>query len=524
MRDPGRLSPRSARPSRVGRAALAVAVVARRGCRGRMAVLRRARTRRRARTFRRSGSRSLLRRATIRRWRCRRTARRSPSSPTRIARPCCGYGRSTRVENRALPGTEGASFPFWSPDGRTIGFFAEDKLKRIDVDGGRPLVIADAPNGTRRHVEQRWRDSVRARRQPPDHACRPTRGGPAERVTQLGPGSGPDHRWPQFLPDGKRFLFSSTLGSADTNGVYIGSLDKTPPVRCAGRRHRPLCRTRQAADDQAGSAAGVQLRCRVRQQCRANPIVIAQGFAAGAAIAVSDTGVLAYRPGAGAAPAAGVGQSAGRGAARQSASRQADEIGSPELSADEQSVVVFSHRSGDNDVWVIELARNLAHPHHRLARRRTRIRSGIPTASTSCSARAASAAVVQRGRRSTAERQSRCSPTVRAAWPCRGRAIAVTSCFAAKTQAAVGTGGDADQQASQTQIAVAQSQYDETEGQFSPDGEWVAFVSNESGRPEVFVQSFPEGRARTQVSTAGGTQVRWSGTGRRSSTWRRTAR
>ena len=57
------------------------------------------------------------------------------------------------------------------------------------------------------------------------------RGGPAESVTQVNTGSGPAHRLPQFLPDGKRFLFSSTLGTADTNGVYLGSLDKTPPVR-----------------------------------------------------------------------------------------------------------------------------------------------------------------------------------------------------------------------------------------------------------------------------------------------------
>ncbi|HVG68409.1 MAG TPA: hypothetical protein VM785_09440, partial [Gaiellales bacterium] len=51
-------------------------------------------------------------------------------------------------------------------------------------------------------------------------------------------------------------------------------------------------------------------------------------------------------------------------------------------------------------------------------------------------------------------------------------------------------------------------------GQFSPDGRWVAFVSNESGHPEVFVQSFPAGEARTQVSTQGGTQVRWADDGR----------
>src|SRR5262249_45050025 len=63
------------------------------------------------------------------------------------------------------------------------------------------------------------------------------------------------------------------------------------------------------------------------------------------------------------------------------------------------------------------------------------------------------------------------------------------------------------------EVVVAQSPNDETEGQFSPDGKWVAFVSNESGHPEVYVQSFPEARARTQISTAGGTQVRWSASG-----------
>jgi dipeptidyl aminopeptidase/acylaminoacyl peptidase len=63
-------------------------------------------------------------------------------------------------------------------------------------------------------------------------------------------------------------------------------------------------------------------------------------------------------------------------------------------------------------------------------------------------------------------------------------------------------------------VPVAQSQYDETEGQFSPDGKWIAFASDESGRPEVFVQSFPDARTRTQVSIAGGTQIRWSRDGK----------
>jgi hypothetical protein len=60
---------------------------------------------------------------------------------------------------------------------------------------------------------------------------------------------------------------------------------------------------------------------------------------------------------------------------------------------------------------------------------------------------------------------------------------------------------------------VAASPFDETEGQFSPDGKWVAFVSNESGHPEVYLQSYPGATGRTQVSIAGGSQVRWAPAG-----------
>src|SRR5262249_47651671 len=74
--------------------------------------------------------------------------------------------------------------------------------------------------------------------------------------------------------------------------------------------------------------------------------------------------------------------------------------------------------------------------------------------------------------------------------------------------AAVATTGE------RREVPVAQSQYDEPEGQFSPDGKWVALVTNESGRAEGFVQSFPAARAGVQVSTAGGSQVRWSADGK----------
>lgn len=188
-----------------------------------------------------------------------------------------------------------------------------------------------------------------------------TRGGPAEAITMPDTGgSGPDHRWPQFLPDGRRFLFSSTLGAPETRGIYIGSLDKTPYVRVlagdgAGRFAAPdkLLTTLQGAlhvynfDPMTGTVGG-------------SPVVVAQGFAGGVgAMSTSDTGVLAYRTGS--AQRRQLVWVDRKGVVlRAIGEPEIGNNGSPELSADEQSVVVFSGRSGDNDIWLIELARGLA--------------------------------------------------------------------------------------------------------------------------------------------------------------------
>jgi hypothetical protein len=123
---------------------------------------------------------------------------------------------------RPLAGTEGATYPFWSPDSRAIGFFAEGKLKRIDLTGGAPQELATASPG---RGGARNRDSVIlfAQKIASGLVQIPASGGTPEPVTQLAPGQ-TSHRWPQFLPDGRRFLFF-VFGSPDTRGVHIGSLD-----------------------------------------------------------------------------------------------------------------------------------------------------------------------------------------------------------------------------------------------------------------------------------------------------------
>jgi hypothetical protein len=118
---------------------------------------------------------------------------------------------------RPLAGTDGATFPFWSPDSRSVGFFAAGKLKRLDLGGGQPQVVTDAaPRGgtwnaagvivfARSTVGPLFRVSAS--------------GGDAVPVTQLDRHSA--HRFPYFLPDGRHFLFSAQ-GSPDTGGIHLG--------------------------------------------------------------------------------------------------------------------------------------------------------------------------------------------------------------------------------------------------------------------------------------------------------------
>src|SRR6185436_4782973 len=124
--------------------------------------------------------------------------------------------------SQPLMNTEGASTLFWSPESRAIGFFADNKLKRIDISGGSAQVLADATarGGTwnRDNVILYTRNAASALLRVAATGGDPVAVTKLERQTS--------HRYPQFLPDGRRFLFYAQ-GTADTQGVYLGSLDST---------------------------------------------------------------------------------------------------------------------------------------------------------------------------------------------------------------------------------------------------------------------------------------------------------
>ena len=134
------------------------------------------------------------------------------------------------LESRALPGTEGATFPFWSPDSRSIGFFAQSKLKRLDVAGGAPVTLCDA-------VEARggsW--GSRAVIIFAVHAGGTImrvaeRGGPPTALSQLRPGT--SYRFPSFLPNGSDFVVFYLAGASDPPGLYLASLESKAVARVA---------------------------------------------------------------------------------------------------------------------------------------------------------------------------------------------------------------------------------------------------------------------------------------------------
>jgi hypothetical protein len=128
-----------------------------------------------------------------------------------------------------LPGTEGASFPFWSPDGRSLGFFTADELKRVDLAGGAPRVLAKTPAaalggtwGSQDVIVYSVRSSL---------FRIPAAGGAPEEVVRLDQSRQEDSlRFPRFLPDGRTFLYVAHSTSPENTAAFIAGLDR-PPVR-----------------------------------------------------------------------------------------------------------------------------------------------------------------------------------------------------------------------------------------------------------------------------------------------------
>jgi Tol biopolymer transport system component len=416
---------------------------------------------------------------------------------------------------RSLPDTEGASYPFWSADGQSLGFFADAKMKKVELSGGPVQTLADALFGR----GGTWnKDGV--------ILFTPDVLGGLYRVSAAGGTptliTRPDashaetsHRWPIFLPDQRHFLYLATnfSGKKGLTGIYVGALDsneKRLVVEATGNagyvapgyllfyRNRTLLAQRFDAKKMAltGEATTIVTDIQFLPQVRK------------ALFAVSDKGVLVAQGGSAVAISQPVWFD--RKGKEIGTVGKPDVYGNIFLAPNGKWVAVDKTDMGSQsiNIWTLELQGE--------GTKRLTFDPGldlVPVWSPDGTRMTYSANVplIQDLFLKNADGTQEAKPIVQDEqdkapndWSRDGKYILYTrdtdlwfislpELKSSLLLKAVGTLRN---------------------GQFSPDGKWVAYASNETGKWEIYVTSFPDARGKWQVSTGGGEQPRWRGDGK----------
>jgi Tol biopolymer transport system component len=418
---------------------------------------------------------------------------------------------------RELPGTEGAAQPFWSPDSRSIGFFAQNQLKRVDVEGGAPQGIAPAPAASQGGTWSREDVIVFSVRSALHKVS--AAGGPVDVVARVDKAFQEDSlRFPRFLPDQRRFLYVARSGRQENHAVYAGSLDGkstrlfpasstveyAPPGYLLFVRNETLMARRFDPDTLAlGSESTV-----VAEGVFMNPSGISAAFS------VSPNGVLAFQ-----SPIQPLNTL--QWFDRQG--RTLDTLGAPRrygtvrIAPDGKRVATAWDDDGDgsSSVWVLQ---GSAGP-LRLTFKGTNDRDGV----WSHDGQRVAFSSNRGGSYDLYEKAASGSGTERAllvddddAWP---DDWSPNGQFLAYRRSRSTTSTDVvvlPLSGNWTPIPVAESPFAEYAARFSPDGRWIAYTSDETGgRPEVYVQPFPPvAGSRWQISTEGGAEPTWGDNGR----------
>jgi Tol biopolymer transport system component/predicted Ser/Thr protein kinase len=421
---------------------------------------------------------------------------------------------------RQLPGTEGANFPFWSPDSKSIAFFANDKLKRVEIVGGAPLVLCDAPQQFTAAVSGAWnRDGVILIGGQDGLRRVPASGGASVLLTKVDASRQEGgHGYPQFLPDGKHFLFF-IAGSPNTQGVYGASLDRPQQLLQIVRTNAKAMYTAPVVG-RPGYLLYLREQTLLAQRfdvgklhLESEPVPVAEDVAVNgirrAAFWTSDAGLVVYRGGQGGAKSKLVWM--GRDGKRLEQAGQEDFYGSLRLSPDGKKVALGrSDGNAAEDIWLFEFNRSVM----------TRLTfdsrgNGEPIWSADgrqITLRSVRSGVSQLYRKDASgggpEEQLTKGPN-----PKRNDDLSPDGRNLLYNQAGqlwvLPLGGDGKP------VPLSQtSSFAEDFGQFSPDGKWIAYQSYESGRYEIYIRAFPLSAGKWQVSNQGGTFARWRGDGK----------
>jgi len=418
------------------------------------------------------------------------------------------------LEARALPGTEGAGIPFWSPDSRSVGFFAGGKLKKIQIGGGPPIVLCDAPaarGGT-------WNSD--------NTIVFGLQNGPLQKVSSTGGTPAPativdngetGHRWPWFLPDGRHFVYVAMLGgtrAAGTGSLRVGSLESNETTSLGlsdsnvayGSGHLIFVRSSnlmaQPFDPHRRVSLGEAFP--VLDELRPLTSTLYAPFS------VSATGVLGYSRG---------GVQSSQLTWFDRTGRVLGTVGEPgfyinlALSPDERRLAASLGTGSpmNIDIWLIDLARD-ATPSRFTFDPATEFDpawspDGSQVAFTS--SRTGTNRLYRHASSGSGQDEPLLKSDLGASapdWSRDGRFLVYSSAGDVWVLPLSGDGREP--------LAFLQTPFNESDPAFSPDGRWIAYNSNESGQAQIYVQSFPAGGGKFLISRQGGMEPRWRGDGR----------
>jgi eukaryotic-like serine/threonine-protein kinase len=426
---------------------------------------------------------------------------------------------------RRLEGTESAALPFWSPDSKRIGFFTNSKLRIVSASGGRAETLADAPSG-RGAVWTRSNIILFA----PDAGGPLFRisanGGTPERVTTLDPARKEyGHRFPTLLPDGDHFLYASLPGKDGKFDIFAGSL--------SDHRSRTLVVSLEAAPVFAEPGWLLYARQGVLTALPFDPAVLKitgdpvilgdepssildpqTSWTAGWSVSVSASGALGYY----AAPSLNTVATwyDATGASTGTLSLPPAHYESITISPDgARGVLVRSTSPSESSLWLVDVARGGA-----TALSSGRGRNDSPVWSPDgnrvvwASDRDGTQNLYVKSVHEAAPEHLLfgSEPLFKnpAAWSSDGRWIVLTQLDQDTSQNV----WLLDASGTKPPTVIVRGPVRDNAGPVSPDGRWILFSSEDSGRYEVYAQSFPTPGRKTQISENGATRAWWTRDGR----------
>lgn len=438
------------------------------------------------------------------------------------------------LDTRELPGTEVANFPFWSPDGRVIAFYStpERTLKRVETLGGTPQTLCETQifeGGT-------WSSQgVILFSNGSNIRQVATGGGSCRDVTNGGPAL-EKHTWPQFLPDGRMFLYVVRSRDADVEGVYVSSLD------------RPEQRTRLLSGDTKalyaptpGVGVGHLLWLRagtlVAQRfdptsvkLEGDPIPLAHNIAVGggsalgvpanrAAFWVSGTGLLVFRAGTGTGRALAWFGRDGKRAETLLQEETSGEISSLRVSPDRTHVAVERTINDNLDVWIYEIGpRRWSKVTSNPAGDRAPVWSRDGRYVAYAAERDGSRQIYRIDANGGGQDQQLTdgpNPKLPFDWSRDGRYLLYSEQHPQNSRDLWILPLDGASGVPGKPIPFLTTPDDESEGIFSPDGRWIAFVSNATGSSRAYVRAFPGGPpGQWPLSSGTAINLAWSDNGK----------